>query len=228
MDIYLATLETHDFLFFVTRELKTGVCERYVNNTALLYAINNFSETNRIVSGTMPHYEEDWNKFSVYATPAKIVNVKEPLKVSYNAVDEALAFKMEDVGTKRAIPKYGAYYKFPPKTEFRFYTIGGKGPRVIRVGKKGCVCRASYQKLEVEKSKRGKFKPSHPINPRHMPKDFVLIDGDEIPIPPIRIFDNVVAEGEHIIASDGNNRHVIAIPDKALFRRVFDDRNRFA
>ncbi len=177
------------------------------------------------MSGTKPHYEEDWSKFSVYVTPAKMLNAKEPVKVSYNAVDEALAFKMEDVGVKRAIPKYGAYHKFPPKTEFRFYTIGGKGPSVIRLGKKGCVCRVTYRKLEVKEVRKGKFKSSHPINPRHMPQDFVIIDGDEIAIPPIRIFDSVIAEGEHIIASDGSSKYVIAIPDKTLFRKVFSDRN---
>jgi len=155
MEVYLATLETHDFLFFVTRELKTGVCERYVNNTALLYAINSFSEINRIVSGTKPHYEEDWSKFSVYVTPAKMLNAKEPVKVSYNAVDEALTFKMEDVGVKRAIPKYGAYHKFPPKTEFRFYTIGGKGPSVIRLGKKRLCLQSYLSKTGSQRSQKG-------------------------------------------------------------------------
>ena len=221
MDVYLATLETHDFLFFVTRELKTGVCERYINNTALLYAINRFSEVNRIVSGTKPYYENDWGKFSVYATPAKMLNASEPVKVSYNAVDESLAFKMEDVRVKKALPKYGAYHKFPPKTEFYFYTVGGRGPSVIRLGKKDCICRVMYRKLEVEAVRRSKFRPTHPINPRHMPRDFAIIDGNEIAIPPIRIFDSVVAEGEYVIASDGSTKHVVAIPDKTLFRRVF-------
>jgi len=218
MDVYLAKAKTHDFLFFATRELKTGTCEKYINNTALLYAVNTFSKVGRTVSGTRPFYEEDWGKFLIYATPARICNEVEPVKVSYNAVDEPLAFRMEDAGVKRAIPKYGSYYRFPPGTEFNFYTIGGKGPEIIRLGKKGCVCRVKYEKLDV-KLRRGRFRPTHPVNPRHMPPDFVLMGGIEVRIPPIRLFDSVVAEGEY--ASDGN--HTVAIPDKKLFRGVFGE-----
>ncbi len=223
MDVYLATLETHDFLFFVTRELKTGISEGYISNTALLYAINTFSKVNRVVSGTTPHYEEDWEKFSIYVTPAKMFNssATTKVKISYNAVDESLAFKMEDVGVKKAFPKFGAYLRFPPKTRLYFYTIGGKGPGVIRLGKKSCICRVKYQKLSVKEKKRGKFRPTHPINPRHMHPEFVMIEGTEIPIIPIRLFDNVIAEGEYIIAFNGNRKHVIAVPDRELFRSVF-------
>lgn len=225
MDIYLAVLKNHDFLFFVSRELKIGISERYINNTALLYAVNRFSGVNRVASGTRPHYEDDWEKFSVYTTPAKILKEIDPVKMSYNAVDESTTFKMEDIGVKKAIPKFGAYYKFPPGTEFYFYTIGGRGPSIIRVGKKSCPCRIIYKKLEVLEIKKGRFKPSHPVNPRHMPQDFAIIDGNAISIPPITIFDDVIVEGEYIIASDENKRHVIALPDKILFGRVFDDNN---
>jgi CRISPR type I-D-associated protein Csc1 len=223
MEVYLAKLETHDFFFFVTRELKLGVTERYINNTALLYALNNLSEVNRVLSDNRPHYEEDWRKFSIYATPARIQEFKEAVKISYNSVDESIIFKMEDEGVKRTFPKYGAYHRFPPKTEFIFYTIGGKGPGVVRVGKKSCPCRVRYKKLKIEAINKGKFRATHPVNPRHMPADLFIIDGLEVPIPPIRIFDNVLAEGEYIKASYGNKTHFIAIPDRKLFKRVFND-----
>ncbi|MHA1606992.1 MAG: type I-D CRISPR-associated protein Cas5/Csc1 [Candidatus Freyarchaeota archaeon] len=220
MNVYQVKLTTHDFLFFVTRELRVGVVEKYINNTALLYAINIFSPVHRVVSGTRPYYEEDWSKFSIYATPAKLLHDRETVKISYNSVDEDIAFKMEEE-RKRAFPKYGAYQMFPPDTQFFFYTIGGKGPETIRLGKKSCICRLKYEKLKVESIKRGEFTCSHPINPRHMPTDFTIKEGTLIPTPPIPLFDNVTARGEHIIAEDGGRKHYIAIPDKTLFNGVF-------
>ncbi|MEM3573578.1 MAG: type I-D CRISPR-associated protein Cas5/Csc1 [Candidatus Jordarchaeales archaeon] len=221
MEVYLVELITQDFLFFTTRELKTGIVEKYINNTTLLYAVNFLSPVQRVVSGTIPHYEEDWCKFTIYTTPAKPQGPINIIKISYNSVSEELAFQMEE--EKRALPKYGAYQMIPPNTRFFFYAIGGKGPGIVRVGKKSCICRLKYRRLEVKGIKKGVFKCDHPINPKHMPKDFVVKEGLGIPVPPVMIFDNVTAEGEYIVAEDDKRKHNIAIPDKSMFKQVHFD-----
>lgn len=167
MKVFRCVLETHDYLFFATHEAgPTAVVEPYIHNTALLYALNeHVAETQRLVSGTVPHYEEDFARFTLYSTPARpLREAPSRVKISYNAVDSPLVFSMES-GAKRVVPKFGAYYRYAPRSQFVFFGIGEKPLPLIRIGKKRIQARIQAEEASrVVVRASGRFIPSHPVS----------------------------------------------------------------
>lgn len=229
---YLVHLTVHDFFYYVSRELKVGIPQEYISNTALMYALNtHVITTRRLVSGTKPYYEEDFKKFTIYATPAFPTALQPQVgdlrisgryggnlvKITYNSVGELLAYAMET--EKINIPKIGAYYRFTPLTTFVFYTVGGRGPSIIRIGKKYVQARVKYTPLHCTR-KRGKYECSHPISLQDLVES-KLISGAVIPAIPYPIILNPVVEGEYLECRDPKgNIHRILAPPRSLYESV--------
>ena len=187
ISIYRVVISAHDFLFYVSREYGgRSYFSPYISNVALMYALNrSLSPVQRVVSGTKPHYEEDMQRFTIYATPAasqqnlskirvsvcgnNISWVWSPaVELSFNSVDSSFVFSTEKeriTHKKLAMPKWGTYMKYPPLNTFEFFILGGGiGPRVIRLGKKMVPVVAAYTECTKIKERSGEFQPSHPVN----------------------------------------------------------------
>lgn len=233
--VYLAHLTVHDFFFYVSRELKVGIPSEYISNTALMYALNtHIPFTHRLVAGVKPHYEEDFRKFTIYATPA----VLQPLhflvgdqrirgdyggtlvKITYNSVGELLAYAMEK--EKVNIPKIGAYYRFAPLTSFTFYTVGGMGPAVIRIGKKYVQARVRYTPLKCSR-KKGISELSHPVPSKDL-AGTRLVRGIVVPTLPYPLILQPVIEGEYFECTDPRgDTHRVLVPPRNLYESVSSD-----
>lgn len=227
MEAYRCILTLHDFFFYISREFRVGVPAPFINNTALLYALNRYlPEVQRLISGTKPHYSQDFPIFSLYATPASLYNDKrvsigekeslwqhesEPVKISYNSVDSPLVFMMKPETV--ALPKVGAYFKYPPLNTFEFFTIGGKGNNLIRIGKKLVPARLKYTKLQNVEKKSGKFKPNHAVNLLDLPKETEVLKGTLHIVPPTSIMSNAELNGQYLIGKINTKTFRVAKPD---------------
>ena len=234
-EVYLVYLTVHDFFFYVSRELEVGMPLEYISNTALMYALNtHITSAQRLVSGTKPNYEEDFKKFTIYATPA-IPIVTRPLagnkrinrnyggalvKITYNSIGEFLAYAMET--EKINIPKIGAYYRYTPLTTFKFYIMGGKGPSVIRIGKKYIQARLKYMSLQCIR-KHGTYRCSHPVSFKDLTES-KLVSGSVVPALPYPIILNPVIEGEYLECKDlYASTHYILVPPRSLYESLDTD-----
>lgn len=241
MRIYKATITIHDFFFYISREIRLGTPSEVINNTALLYAINTLiAKSQRNAAGNKPHYEEDYRLFPIYTTPAALVDSAEVVldnslkkfehstttqKISYNSVDSTFLVSMETSvfhthELKLAHPKLGSYMKYPPLTTFTFFTLGGIGARVVRLGKKLSPATIFYQELEESEFKKGFFKPDHPVAIKDMPEESRLIDGNIQFLPNGLIAVNAQIDGPYYQGKINGKTYYIAAPKKTMFPSV--------
>jgi len=234
-------LTSHDFLFYVSRELKVGVSVDVINNTAILYAINTFTPAvHRNASGSRPHYPEDRTRFAVYATPAGLISSDElmigtsrlefahttsPIKITYNSVDSMYIVSMETSvfhqrEKKLAYPKMGSYYKYPPLTSFRFFTINGAGPRVIRLGKKMPPAAVYYEPVDDLRTRTGEFQPDHPVQVVELPRETVVLAASMVVLPNGVIARQAKLKGRYLEGMCNGERQVIAVPEQTLYPNV--------
>jgi len=241
MQVFRATLTFHDFLFYVSRELKVGITADVVNNTALLYAINTLVPTaHRNASGNIPHYYEDFTRFSIYATPAYLITSNEvvigascldfahttsPVKITYNSVDSTYIISMEtsifhQKIKKMAHPKMGSYYKYPPLTSFRFFTINGYGSRVMRLGKKMVPATVYYEPVDNIRIGEGEFQPSHPVQIAELPSETTVLDASIERLPNGLIAKHARLKGRYLEGTCNGQHQVITIPDQTRYPNV--------
>jgi CRISPR type I-D-associated protein Csc1 len=227
VDIYRCTITPHDFFFYSSREFRAGVTAPFISNLALMYALNRFSPIHRTASGSKPQYEKDMPVFNIYVTPARLnkdksamvgcgqVVWREPsslVRMSYNAVDSPLRFEMKR--EKVTVPKIGAYLKYPPLTNFSFFTLDGKGENVVRIGKKLIPARVEYHKLENVSEETGRFRPSHPVNLLDLPVETKIRPrGTMYSMPPISLLEGGELEGEYFRGILEKASFYIAKPD---------------
>ena len=170
MKIYQCTLTTHDFLFFASYDVaKITITENIIHNYALTYAIH--FKTAILDRKKKPSYEKDLEKMTKFPTPALMTNARPLIKQTYNVIDEVTLKTQTQKGVDYYTPDFGVYYKLPPGTSFNFYLVSlDEKPirRLIRLGKKDCLCSLEYKELkniEYQETIDRPVKISHPINP---------------------------------------------------------------
>lgn len=234
MKAYRCVLSTHDFFTYVSKELKVGIPSDLINNTALLYAFNtHISSAHRVVSGTVPNYREDLKKFSIYSTPARLLDnnliikggelgqwdgVSRDLKrLTYNAVHTVT----NTTDTIQAVPSMGHYMNYPPLTPFECFIIGGRSSSVIRLGKKLSPVRVEYQPLENVKIIKGReFSPSHPVNSKDLPPSTKLLECSVEVIPPVPVYRASRLKGDYLLGEVNGKKYKIALPDSEIYQAV--------
>jgi hypothetical protein len=199
----------------------------------------------RTASGSKPHYEEDWEKFEVYTTAgileqpklAIIGNQKNylsrsddygmnPVKITYNSVDSTELVSMERSvfhrkEAKLNFPKLGAYLCYPPLTIFRFFTLGGKGNSIIRIGKKSPPARVIYEELQEIRSEHGVFQPDHAVQLADLPPETKVIDGNFTVLPNGLVLTRGKLEGPYFVGTLEKRNYVVAKPNEHLFSKIF-------
>ncbi|RLG21296.1 type I-D CRISPR-associated protein Cas5/Csc1 [Methanosarcinales archaeon] len=232
MRVFRYILCPHDFFFYVSRELEEGVPSDVISNTALLYAFNTHAQVHRNASGNVPHYDEDVKKFTLYSTPAELLNEnrvviggkllksevsRELVRITYNSVQTVT--QSVDVG-KVCFPMMGKYLKYRPLVPFYGFLIGGRSSSLIRIGKKLVPARVYYEEVEEVKVREGRFKPSHPVNVNDLPPETRLVRGKIQMIPPTPIYTECVLEGKYVEGKCGGNRCTLALPDAEKYPEV--------
>jgi hypothetical protein len=206
-----------------------------------MYAINTAStQTQRNASGTKPHYLEDYKIFSTYATPAEPIesdvtvlsggkteftHSTAPQGISYNSVDSTFLISMEASifhprKAKLAHPKLGSYMKYPPLTSYQFFTIGNKGARIMRLGKKSSPVALLYQELEDIELKRGIFHPHHPVAMSDLPEESKLLEGMILVLPNGLVATNAKIQGEYYEGKVERETLRVSAPRRNLFSNV--------
>lgn len=234
MKAYRCILSPHDFFSYVSKELKVGVPSDIISNTALLYAFNtHVSSAHRTVSGTTPHYREDMKKFSIYSTPAKLLEddmaimggelekwegVSRDLKrLTYNAIHTVTNI----TETRQAVPSMGHYMKYPPLTPFECFTIGGRSSSVIRLGKKLPPVRVEYQPLENVRIVRGReFSPSHPVNSKDLPSSTDVLECSVEIIPPVPVYRTARLKGDYLLGEVDGKEYRIVLPNEEVYKSI--------
>lgn len=249
MRIFKATATTHDFFTTVARELKIGVPTRVIGNTTLLYAVNlSLDGIHRVASGSTPHYEEDSREFKVYATAgifeeqgfAIISNGKQnldnelqydfsisPVKITYNSVDSTELISMERSVFHRKedklnFPKLGAYLCYPPLATFSFFTLGGKGNPIIRVGKKSPPTRVIYEELQEVQLDSGEFEPSHAVQLADLSPETKVLEGSLIVLPNGLVLSKGKLKGPYFVGRLGRRKYFVARPDEHRFPKILN------
>jgi|Deesub1362A_J573_1020465.scaffolds.fasta_scaffold00838_8 CRISPR type I-D-associated protein Csc1 len=236
MKVFRYILCPHDFFFYVSRELVEGVPSEIISNTALLYAFNTHSQIHRNASGNVPHYEEDAKRFTLYSTPAELLNEdkvvigdriletnvsRELVRITYNSVHTVT--QSVDVGKVRVkvcFPMMGQYLKYRPLVPFQGFLIGGRSSSLIRLGKKLVPVRVHYEELENVRVREGKFTPSHPVNVNDLPPETNLVRGKIQVIPPTPIYTECVLDGKYIEGECSHRRYKIALPNENKYPEV--------
>ena len=218
IQVYFGNLSLHDYLWFSSSEIsKISTTIPVIHNYALSYALNQFSYA--IFFGNAPRYEEDLKQFKCYATPSiSIGSLRE--KITYNALDDK-KLTTGDSTNKINSPNYGWKYVIVPNyfsennkenlSSFRFvvFTFNGYSlPSVIRLGKKGAVCRVFWQKLEkpVAKFSKESKTSSYPINPFDISGE--VERGDIVKIPPHSFYRVATIKKDWFIFSSSKTIHV--------------------
>lgn len=216
MNIYYCTLTTHDFLSFASYDVaKITITENIIHNYALTYAIH--YETAVLDRIKKPTYEKDLSKMTKFPTPAIMTNNKSLMKQTYNVIDEATLKTQTQKGVDFYTPDFGVYYKLPPGSKFNFYLINLEEKqaqrRLIRLGKKSCLCSIEYTKLQNIQERETKdttVKISHPVNPIDLEGKIKSYD-QIIFIPPSPIVIGANITGKYFQAQDHKgNKHTIA------------------
>ncbi|MEM3486491.1 MAG: hypothetical protein QXI12_12825 [Candidatus Methanomethyliaceae archaeon] len=225
-------LQAHDFLFYVSQEQEAGYPAPWLHNTALLYAFNrDVPEVSRNAAGSVPFYEQDRPRFRRYVTPGVLNSGQDPVRISWNAVDSTLVFRMEKErvipAKKLVIPKFGAYYRYVPyDTRARVYLIGPPAFRIVRLGKKLIPVAVKSKPPVMAEVRRGRFRAAHPVNILDLqPGAMRLLEGQLCPLPPYPLYYPALLEGPYLELPSESGRHAIplgiALPDSGLFPGVF-------
>lgn len=207
-----------------------------------MYSLNrHIVDVQRNVSGTKPHYEEDMKKFTIYATPAKLITVsripflssnysnlkeiewkesKQYVIITYNAINTITNTVETD---KLNFPMIGKYVKNVPLTVFEFFAIGGNPSGVFRLGKKLVPIRYFAEPLKfLGIHEKGQVSPSHPVNIIELPKNANIVSGTIVnQIPPL-IVDATLENVKWLECESENSKskYNIALPNISLYPMV--------
>lgn len=232
VQVRVLELWAHDFLFYVSQEQESGYPAPWLHNTALLYAFNrDVPEVSRNATGVVPLYEEDRPRFRRYVTPAVLHSEQGPVRISWNAVDSTVVFRMEKEqvvpAKKLVVPKFGAYYRYVPEvTRARVYLLGPRASRIVRLGKKLATVATRIEAEFVASVRSGRFAAAHPVNILDLNPDVTrLVEGQLCPLPPYPLYYPAVLDGSFVeLAARSSERGFplgIALPDRDRFPRVF-------
>jgi CRISPR type I-D-associated protein Csc1 len=233
--VYKCQLVAHDYLFFSSKGFRDTTVSNYIENYALMYAINRkIPQIQRNASGTKPFYKEDMSKIKIYATPAtittesrvpvtknnSIVWSNQPsVYITFNSVN---SITQSTENSRLNFPQIGRKAKFPPFNSFEFFTVGGDPSGLIRLGKKQVPCRIFAESLHIKEIASKVFQPSHPINIADMKElQPSMIKSGQLIKQNTALLVNAHIESEHFVCSDDTNKtYKVLKPDANKYSKV--------
>jgi CRISPR type I-D-associated protein Csc1 len=232
--VYKCQLVAHDYLFFSSRGFRDTIVSDYIENYALMYAINrNVPQIQRNASGTVPFYNQDMEKVRIYTTPAfaltksKVPIAKNnlidwenqsPAYITFNSVNTVT---QSTENSRLNLPQIGRKSKFPPLNSFQFFAIGANPSGLIRLGKKQVPCRVFAEPLDVKGLFSKTFQPSHPINMADLKELHPsAIKSGQLIKQNTALLVNARLEADHYICIDSINTYNVLKPDACKYPNV--------
>jgi len=232
--VYKCQLVAHDYLFFSSRGFRDTIISDYIENYALMYAINrNVPQIQRNASGTVPFYNQDMEKIKTYTTPAfaltksKVPIAKKdlidwenqpPAYMTFNSVN---TITQSTENSRLNLPQIGRKSKFPPLNSFQFFAIGANPSGLIRLGKKQVPCRVFAEPLCVKEFSSKTFQPSHPINIADLKELHPsVIKSGQLIKQNTALLVNAHLEADHYVCTDSTNTYNVLKPDTRKYPNV--------
>jgi len=232
--VYKCQLVTHDYFFFSSRGFRDTTVSDYIENYALMYAINRrIPQIQRNASGTVPFYKQDMSEVKCYATPAfsstksKVQITKDnlidwgnqpPAYITYNSVN---SITQSTENSRLNLPQIGRKSKFPPLNSFHFFAIGANPQGLIRLGKKQVPCRVFAEPLHIKELSSKSFHPSHPINIADLKELHPsVIKSGQLIKQNTALLVNAYIEAEHFVCTQGTNTYNVLKPDTRKYPNV--------
>jgi len=210
--LYAVRLYNHDFLWFSSFEIsKRASTAPLIHNFALSYAVSGY--TYGIYGEGRPRYAEDLRAMPAYATPALPEGVVRWTQFTQNAINSVTLRTEGPKGINS--PALGWRVVLDPVWQgtggFRFYvfTRGGfEGPRVMRLGKKGCPVRLEWDEIPepVAVFTDRVTRPTHAVNPLDVQGEIVAYE--PVAIPPHLILRVADIERDWFVFREKHRIHI--------------------
>lgn len=217
--LYAGRLHNHDYLWFSSFEIsKTAATLPLIHNYALSYALSSYSHG--MYRGATPRYVEDLAAMPAYATPARPEREVSRTRFTQNAVNSR-TLRTDDAPRGSNSPALGWRLVLDPVWRaaggtdghpgFGFYLFARDSyhpPTVVRLGKKGCPVRLSWEEIApaVAALTAELVRPTHAVNPLDVQGEVVAYDPS--PIPPHLILRVAEIRNDWFVFSEGHRVHV--------------------
>lgn len=223
--LFACRLYNHDYLWFSSYEIsKLSKMLPLLHNYALTYSLGDFSYG--IFRGAGPHYEEDLEHISLYATPAMALSWSRT-RITYNAVndrtlrtdDAPRGVNSPDIGWRSYLdPAYPVDDRGAQQLGFTCYVFtfdGGQPKGVTRLGKKGAAVRILWTEIErpLAVYRSEPIRPTHPLNPLDISGRLDVYE--PVSIPPHLLLRSAEVRDDWFVFAKG---HCVHVPKRVLQR----------
>lgn len=221
--VYVGRMEPHDYLWFASTDANLwAAILPLLHNVALTFSL---AQRSRVLSGTVPYYQEDLASVDLYAVPAEASGLSRA-SFTQNAVDERTL--RTDLGVKLNTPALSRRVTLAPSATAAsddapgfavavFSRNGAIPPRRTRLGKKGAAVRWYWQPVEDAKATRPTepWTPDHPVNPLDLLSQPSLYE--PVAMPPHLLYRRATISGDYRVLAHWNGRpHQIHVPVRVL------------
>jgi len=229
-------LVLHDYFFFTSYGFKDTTMNEYIGNYSIMYAINRHNaEVHRNAASTIPRYDFDVRKFTIYATPAQPLrgftwlglgrrkiswNWREQVGITFNSIYTIWNSPQPPANEKINLPAMGKKYRIPPLNAFQFFSIGGNPEGLVRIGKKFASARIYSHRLRVEKKDHGFVRPDHPVNPRDLDEYFQIKQAGVITQFPPLLVDCEIGPVDFLVCKESGKTYSIILPSRETYSSV--------
>jgi len=224
LKLYAGFMSNHDFLWFSSLEIsKVAATIPIIHSYALSYAINGFSYG--ICTRNFPTYDSDISQMlanGAYATPATPRNRVRSTRFTQNALDSMTLMTAAPNGKNS--PSLGFRIVLNPAVEwdagFSFYLFADSNfrpPAVVRLGKKGCPVRFSWEELPspVAVFSKTATQPTHALNPLDIAGQ--VVSCEPVSIPPHMLFkESEIRQDWFVFAG----KHKVHVPKRIFERKM--------
>jgi CRISPR-associated protein Csc1 len=223
--VYVGRMEPHDYLWFASTDANLwAAILPLLHNIALTFSL---AQRSRVLSATVPCYEEDLASVDLYAVPAEASGLSRA-SFTQNAVDEKTL--RTDTGLKLNTPALSRRVTLAPSVTVGsddapgfavavFSRNGAVPPRRTRLGKKGAAVRWYWESDPVKDARATRptepWTPDHPVNPLDLLSQPNLYE--PVALPPHLLYRRVTLHGDYRVLArwSGRTRH-IHVPVRVL------------
>jgi CRISPR-associated protein Csc1 len=201
--VYVGKMEPHDYLWFASTDANLwAAILPLLHNIALTFSL---SQRSRVLSRTVPCYQEDLASVDLYAVPAEAPGLSRA-SFTQNAVDEKTL--RTDTGVKLNTPALSRRVTLAPSPSVGsddapgfgvavFSQNGAVPPARTRLGKKGAAVRWYWEAVKDARAVRPRepWIPDHPVNPLDLlsqPSSY-----EPVALPPHLLYRRATLHGDY-------------------------------
>lgn len=221
--VYVGRMEPHDYLWFASTDANLwAAILPLLHNIALTFSL---AQRSRVLSGTVPSYQEDLASVDLYAVPAEAPGLSR-VSFTQNAVDERTL--RTDTGVKLNTPALSRRVTLAPSSPMGtddapgfavavFSRSGIVPPARTRLGKKGAAVRWYWEPVKDARATRPiePWTPDHPVNPLDLLSQPNLYE--PVALPPHLLYRRATLHGDYrVLARWSRSTRQIHVPVRVL------------